>query len=230
MLKLFFNICKLILKTLIIFLPWKFKRFFLIKIFKFSLDSTSYIGLSWIYPKHLIMKEKSKIGHFNIAIHLDTLILNKFSTISRENWITGLGKYSSTKHFIHQKERFSQLILGEHSAITKKHHFDCTNSIEIGKFTTIAGYDSQFLTHSIDILQNVQNSKPIIIGDYCFLGTNIVALGGSELASFSVLGAKSLLIKKMTEEYSLYGGVPAKFISNLPKDAKYFTRINGFVN
>ena len=49
---------------------------------------------------------------------------------------------------------------------TKYHHFDCTSNIHIGKFTTIAGYHSQFLTHSIDLYENRQDSNSILIGDY----------------------------------------------------------------
>ena len=224
-----YNLFKLVLKTIIIFLPWKFKRIILINFFNYSLDSTSYIGFSWIYPQNLIMKEQSYIGHLNIAIHLDTIILNKYSKIGRENWITGLSKLAKTKHFIQQTDRVSELIIDEHSAITKKHHFDCINSIRIGKFTTIAGYNSQFLTHSIDIVNNLQNSKPILIGDYCFFGTNIVVIGGAVLPSFCLLGAKSLLNKKMAEEYTLYGGVPARKLQSLTKEAKFFNRITGFV-
>jgi len=219
----------LILKIIIIFLPWKLKRFTLIKFFNYTIDPSSHIGLSWIYPNHLTLKKKSKIGHLNIAIHLDTIILNKFSTISRGNWITGFSTNKNSKHFNHQINRKSELIIGEHSAITKNHHIDCTSSVSIGKFTTIAGYRSQILTHSINIIENRQDSKPISIGDYCFIGTSTIILGGAELPSFSVLGANSLLNKKLAEEYSLYGGVPAKFISKISQEAKYFTRTEGFV-
>jgi hypothetical protein len=50
------------------------------------------------------------------------------------------------------------------------------------------------------------------------------------LPSFSVLGAKSLLNKKLSEEWTLYGGVPAKPLQCIPREAKYFTRIIGFVD
>ena len=223
------KLLKLIFKIILIFLPWKLKRIFLIKIFNYSLDSTSYIGLSWIYPNHLTLKKKSKIGHLNIAIYLDKICINKYSTISRGNWITGFPTKTNSKHFNHQINRKSELILGEHSAITKKHHIDCTSTVSIGNFTTIAGYRSQILTHSINIIENRQDSESITIGDYCFVGTSSIILGGAELPSFSVLGANSLLNKKLSEEYSLYGGVPAKFISKISQEAKYFTRTEGFV-
>jgi len=67
------------------------------------------------------------------------------------------------------------------------------------------------------------------IGDYCFVGTNSVLLGGSALPDFCVLGAKSLLNKTFTETYQLYGGVPARPIQKLSPDCKYFQRTKGFV-
>jgi hypothetical protein len=54
-------------------------------------------------------------------------------------------------------------------------------------------------------------------------------LGGSILPSHSVLGAKSLLNKSHADEWKLYAGIPAKALSEIPQDAKYFTRSEGFV-
>ena len=39
------------------FLPWNIKRFLLIKFWKYKIHKSAYIGLSYIYPKHLIMAE-----------------------------------------------------------------------------------------------------------------------------------------------------------------------------
>jgi acetyltransferase-like isoleucine patch superfamily enzyme len=219
----------LLLKVFTALLPWSLKRFFLIRFFKYDIHPYARIGLSWIYPKKLIMHSNAKIGNFNTAVHLDLISIGKFSSISRGNWITGFPSKTNSKHFSHQKERESNLILGEHSAITKNHHIDCTSSITIGNYVTIAGYNSQLLTHSINIIECRQDSSPISIGDYCFLGTNVVVLGGATLPSYSVLGAKAMLNKKMNHEYGLYGGIPAKFISEIPKTAKYFERTTGFI-
>jgi acetyltransferase-like isoleucine patch superfamily enzyme len=80
----------------------------------------------------------------------------------------------------------------EHSAITKKIIIlICTNVITIGKFVTVAGYSSQLLTHSINIELNIQDSHPISIGDYRFVGTASTILGAI-LPAYSVLGSKSL--------------------------------------
>ena len=151
------------------------------------------------------------------------------ATIGRNNWITGYPTGTSSPHFRHQPDRKATLLLKQFAAVTKKHHLDCTNAIEIGAFSTIAGYDSQFLTHSINVLDNRQDSEPIRIGDYTFVGTNVVVLGGAVLPDYCVLGAKSLLNKAFQENWKLYGGVPARPISDLPANAKYFHREKGYV-
>ncbi|WP_282117799.1 acyltransferase [Maribacter aquivivus] len=220
---------KRILSLIVIFLPWSLKRFLLEKIWKYNIHPTAKIGLAYIFPKELILKEGCRIEHFNVAINLQTLILEKNSSINRSNWITGYPINTTSNHFKHQKNRESKLILGEEASITKKHHIDCTNSISIGKFTIIAGYSSQLLTHSVNIIKNIQDSAPIEIGDYCFVGTNSVILGGTKLPSYSVLGAKSLLNKSFEEQYFLYGGNPAKQIKPLSNEAKFFNRESRYI-
>jgi acetyltransferase-like isoleucine patch superfamily enzyme len=174
------------------------------------------------------MEENTSIGHFTVAKNLNLLHLKAHATIGRGNWITGF-PLGDLRHFASETERRPELVMGEHSAITHRHLFDCTNAITIGRFTTIAGFQSQFISHTIDIAQNRQVSHPIKLGDYCFVGSNSVLLGDSVLPDYCVLGAKSLLNKAYTQTYRLYGGVPARELSVLSADCDYFNRRQGFV-
>ena len=220
---------KFVFKALIVALPWRLKRRVLSAFFGYRLAPSARIGVSWVYPKKLLMEEGSRIGPFCAVINLDEVLFKAHSSMGRGNWVTGFPTGTCSPHFAHQKERVSRLVLGEHAAITKNHHIDCTSPVEVGAFTTIAGYQSQFLTHSINLHNCRQEAKPIKIGDYCLVGTNVVVLGGAELPNHSVLGAKSLLNKRQTEAWSLYAGIPAAKKSEIPKTAKYFTRSSGFV-
>jgi acetyltransferase-like isoleucine patch superfamily enzyme len=220
---------KMIKKVLTMLLPWSLRRAALNNWFGYSIHPTAKIGMAWIFPDQLVMAAGSKIAHFTVAVHLDKIEMREKSSIGRSNWITGFSSKQTSKHFSHQPERTSVLILGRHSAITKDHHIDCTNLIQIGDFVTVAGYQTQLLTHSINVYENRQDSEPILISDYTFIGTNCVILGGAVLPAHSLLAAKSMLSKAYTEEWKVYGGVPAKPISDLPRDAKYFTREVGFV-
>ncbi len=219
-----------LIKLITCFLPWSLKRLVLIKIFRYDIHKNARIGFSWIFPSKLIMYEYSRIDHLTVAINLDEITLGEYSNIGRSNWITGFSTKKKSRHFEHQRDsRIPCLIIGKHSSITKQHHIDCTNQVIIGSFTTVAGYNSQLLTHSINIEKGRQDSNPILIGDYCFLGTNVVVLSGSVLPSYTVLGAKSLLNKAFSENYCLYGGVPAVRIKELASDLKYFNRDEGFI-
>ena len=209
-------------------LPWSMRRPFLEKQFGYQLHPTSRIGLAWVFPDRLIMEANTSIGDLTVCKNLALVHLREHALIGRGNWITGFPLRPSP-HFASETDRRPELIIGEHSAITHRHFIDCTNTITIGRFTTFAGFQSQMLTHSIDIEHSRQASAPIRVGDYCFVGTNSVLLGGAVLPDYSVLGAKSLLNKAFTEPYHLYGGVPAKQLQSLPREYAYFNRTSGFV-
>ena len=209
-------------------LPWSMRRTFLEKQFGYTLHPSSRIGLSWVFPERLVMEANTSIGDLTLCKNIALLHLHEHAVIGRGNWITGF-PLGPSRHFASETDRRPELIVGQHSAITHRHLIDCTNSITIGKFTTFAGFQSQMLTHSIDIEQNRQASAPIRIGDYCFVGTNSVLLGGSALPDFCVLGAKSLLNKSFTQTHRLYGGVPARELQELSPDYAYFRRSEGFV-
>jgi acetyltransferase-like isoleucine patch superfamily enzyme len=219
---------KTFLMLLSFLLPWQLRRSFLEKQFGYQIHPTARIGFAWILPNRLIMEESSRIGSATVCKNIDLLHLKAHAIIGRANWITGF-PLGPSPHFAHQTDRRPELIVGEHTAITNRHLLDCTNSVTIGRFTTFAGFYSQIITHSIDIEENRQSSKPVHIGDSCFVGTNCVLLGGSALPDYSVLGAKSLLNKSFTETYQLYGGVPARAVKSLSRDCKYFQRTEGFV-
>ena len=219
----------MLLKVISFFLPWPLRRRALQAWFGYKIHPSAKIGLAWVFPRKLMMAANTRIDHFTVAINLDKIEMADNASIGRSNWITGFSTHTGSPHFQHQLGRKAELILKESANVIKNHHLDCTNSITLGRFTTISGYQSQLLTHSIDVAENRQHSLPICIGDYTFVGTNVVILGGASLPDYSVLGAKSLLNKAYTEEWKLYGGVPARALSNLSPDAQYFHREKGFV-
>jgi hypothetical protein len=215
--------------ALSVLLPWGVRRWLLRRWFGYELDPTSRIGLSWVFPRRLILAPHARIGHLTVCKNLDLVHLREHATIGNLDWITGFPPGPSP-HYAHQPERRPELLLGAHAAITHRHLIDCTNTVSIGAFTTFAGFQSQILTHSIDVAACRQTSAPVTIGAYCFIGTNCVLLGGAVLPDRCVLGAKSLLNKAFTEGGQLYGGVPARALQPLPPEENaYFRRETGFV-
>lgn len=219
---------RFVFRAVVTLMPWPLRRRFLNRLCGYEIDPGARIGLSWIWPSRLRMSKGARIGHLNVAIHLDLIDMGEHSEVVRGNWITGFPK-GAARHFAHQPERKPELRLGRHAAVTKNHHLDCTSAIEIGEFATVAGYGSQFLTHSIDIIRGCQHSEPIRIGAFSFVGTDCTVLGGAVLPDHSVLGAKSLLREAHEEEYRLYAGVPAGKVKEIPKEAAYFARAEGHV-
>jgi len=219
---------KQILMFLSVLLPWELRRSLLEKQFGYSIHPSSRIGFCWIFPRHLIMEENSRIGHFTVCKNIDLLHLGAHAIIGQLNWITGFPSGPS-RHFAHQTDRHPELIVEAHAGISSRHLIDCTARVRIGAFATVGGFRSQLITHSIDLEAGRQSAEPIDIGEYCFVGTNCVLLGGSTLPHHSVLGAQALLNKKWDEPYRLYGGVPAKPLKELSQDMEYFRRTEGFV-
>jgi acetyltransferase-like isoleucine patch superfamily enzyme len=210
-------------------LPWRLRRWILQRCFGYEIHPTARIGLAWVRPKRLVMEAGAEIGTLTVCKNLDLIHMHAESRIGRGNWITGFPSDPS-RHFAHEQERRPELILGEHAAITNRHLIDCTSRVVIGRFTTFAGFQSQILTHSIDLEACRQSSVPVSIGDFCFVGTNCVLLGGSVLPSYSALAAKSLLNKPFEDSYFLYGGVPARQLKKLSPEFRYFRRTVGIVD
>jgi acetyltransferase-like isoleucine patch superfamily enzyme len=227
---------KKVLYLLSLVLPWRARLWLLSRVWHYEIHPTARIGLSWIMPVRLILGPHASIGHFTLCKGVSLLHMGTYASIGNGNWITGYpendseGQHSSGPgHFAHQPERRPQLIVEEHAAITNRHIIDCTSTVRVGRFATVAGFNSQILTHSIDLEQSRQSSAPITIGEYCFVGTNVVILGDSVLPPYCVLGAKSLLNKRYEKPYRLYAGVPSREVRELDPDLKYFQRPEGFV-
>ena len=219
---------KKLLGLAVVFLPWRLKRAVLRRFWGYEIAEGARIGLSYVFPGHLVMGEGAYIGHFNVAVHLGRLECGAHSVIDRSNWITGHPPAGA--HFTHRTDRDPTFSLGEHAAVTKQHIIDCTDRIEIGAFTTVAGYQSQFITHGISVADGRQDCKPIRIGAYCLVGTRVTVLGGAALPDRSVLGAGSVLNKAHTEELAVYAGQPAAKVKALEPDGAYFHRPRGFVH
>lgn len=225
------GILKKFISFLVIPIPWILKRKLYGWFFHYKLHPASFIGLTWIFVDNLSMEKGSRIGHLTVIKGIHNIQLSEFSRIGNLNWISGFPLNDGSHHFQHQcGSRVPELILGEHTAITNRHLLDCTNRVEIKKYTTFAGFKSTVLTHSIDLKENRQSSKPITIGEYCFIGTGCILLGGAIIPDNCIVAAGSTINKNLDNKFSLYGGSPAKYIKSLKDDdLKYFKRTTGFV-
>jgi acetyltransferase-like isoleucine patch superfamily enzyme len=219
---------KRFVSVILLLFPWKIRRWLLGVFFGYKIHPTARIGLSIICPDRLEMSEYSRIGNLTVCKRINLLKLSENAIIGNLNWITGL-PLDNKKFLGDEPDRRPELIVDAHASITNRHWVDCTNAVHVGKFSVVAGLRSQLVTHSINLEQSMQGARPIRIGEYCFVGTGCILLGGSVLPDYSVLGAGSLLNKAYTEKHYLYGGVPARAVKALTNDLGYFLRKTGFI-
>ena len=208
--------------------PWPLRRWLLQALCKYSIAHDARIGYSIVACSSLSLGPAARIGHGNVVKGIE-LDMAEAATIGDFNWISGLS-LQDRKHFVHDSTRRPVLRLGRHAALTSRHFLDCSNTVDIGEFSTIAGIRSQVLTHAIDILRSEQASAAVRIGRYCFIGTGCVVLKGARLPDFSVLAANSSLVRSFEEPFTLYSGVPATAVKGLDRNAAYFHRSRGYVD
>lgn len=190
-------------------------------ILRAHISSSASIGVCYVDADHIVLGPGSYLGHLSIIRNLDSLELQSAARIGTFNWIFGA---RGSESFSSRKERKSSLILREGASILSRHILDCTDTIEIGMFSTIAGYRSQILTHAINVEDNAQDCAPVLIGPYSFIGTGVVILKGAHFPAQSVLAAGSVYSAREGEPGKIYGGMPAKPVRSLPGDAKYMNR------
>lgn len=220
---------KVVLQVGCFFLPWVLRRRILQFAFDFKIGVDARIGWSIILAERVVIEQGATIGSFNYFAAVETLSLFKNSRIGNFNIFGGLGK-TENRHFAEEHDRVSGLRLGEGAAITNRHYLDCTNLIDIGKFSIIAGVRSQILTHSIDLIECKQKSSKVSIGQFCFVGTGVIILRGVNVSDNIVLAAGAVLDSDVSEGYSIYGGVPARELKKIPNNARYFLREEAFVD
>lgn len=211
------------------FLPNAIKKWVMNRFCGSNIHPSACIGFSFIRVRKLVMGEGARIGHFTLVRNLELFELQEKASVGNFNQFTAM-PLGSTVHFTEEKDRYPSLVLGAHSAIVSRHYFDCNNAIDIGHHTIVAGRNTLFYTHGININLNCQQTQPIKIGSYCMLGAATVVLKGAVLPDYSVLAANSTLSKAHEETFSIYSGVPAVPVKNLDKSAKYFHREEGFVS
>lgn len=210
--------------------PWPIRRRLLCWILGFRLASDCRIGMSVVLAQHVNLGSGSRIGHFTMVRNLSRIVLEDEAQLGNFNRVAGVLPMSSGP-FSDEPDRKPELVLHRHSAITHSHLIDCTNSVTIGAFATLAGWQTQILTHAIDVSANRQRSAPVSIGSYCFVGTGCILLKGASLPERSILAAGSVLGAGGDRvPNALYSGVPAVPAKELDPGAKYFVRNVGAVD
>lgn len=185
------------------------------------------IGLALINVSHAEIGPGSHIGHFTIIRNLDSLVLASEARIGTFNWVFGM--LPSKEHFADEPDRRSVLVMGEGSALTSRHIVDCTAAVTIGSYATVAGFNSQILTHGIDVGTNRQTSRAVVVGRHAMLGSRVVLLKGACVPDRAVVSAGSVFSGAPKGSGGLWSGAPAKRVREIDERGAYFTRTSARV-
>ena len=159
--------------------------------------------------KKIFVGDHAKIGHLNIIRGGDEVRLGRYSEIIRTNQINSIPEPDVVNP---TDPRFS---LGDGSIITTGHKVDFTDRVEIVRRSIIGGRNSSLWTH------NRQRTRPIAIGSFTYVGSEIRMAPGSTLPSRCIVGIGAVVTGQLTEEERLIVGVPAKAVKELSAEDKF---------
>lgn len=112
----------------------------------------------------------------------------------------------------------SAVIIGNDVSIAAYVHIWGHGGVTIGDRVMIGTHTSiTSLTHDYneDVMRFSVVSRPVIIGDDVWIGSNCVVLPGLHIGNGCVVGAGSVVTKDV-ERFSIVSGVPARVIGNRP--------------
>lgn len=220
---------RLFVLGLVAFLPSFLKRPFYRVFFRYQIGKRVRIGLSIIDAKECKIGDDTKIGHLNVVIGVQKLSLGDNVKIGHVNIIRGgdevsIGRYAE---IIRMNEINSipnpdvvnptdpRFTLGDGSVITAGHKIDFTDRVEIGRRTILGGRNSSLWTH------NRQRTRPITIGSFAYIGSEIRIAPGGSVPSNCIVGIGSVITSELTDQGFLIAGVPAKSIKELDESDKF---------
>ena len=197
--------------------------------FGYKIGKRVRIGVSIIDAGECNIDDDVQMGHFNVVMRVQKLMINDHVRIGHLNIIRGgeevsLGRYCEIIRLneinsIPDPDVVNKIdpvfLLGDGSIITTGHKIDFTDRVEIGRRVILGGRNSSIWTH------NRQRTLPITIGSLVYMGSEIRMAPGSAIPARSIVGIGSVITAALTEEGKLIAGVPAKAIKELSQEDQF---------
>jgi acetyltransferase-like isoleucine patch superfamily enzyme len=207
------------------------KKFLYRLVFGYRFAPGVRIGLTLLDAEQVDLGEGTCIGHLNAIVRVGRFETGRKTRIGTLNVIRGgervrLGDYTEVMRLNvlnaipdHDctTEPVSVLELAPGAVVVSGHRIDFTDRVKLGRNVILGGRNSSLWTH------NRQETAPITVGNFCYLGSEVRLAPGAKLADECILALGSVLAGEITEPRSLVGGVPAKVIR--PLDQKDLARI-----
>ena len=212
---------RILFQILLFPLPWRIRRMILAYVYNYKIDPSARIGFSIISVESLEMGSETSIGHLNVIKNLSALSMGTGATIGVLNWISAFPKRDASAFAGIDRE--TSLRMGAHAVIVNRHLIDCTDTVYMDDFSSLAGVGTTVLTHAIDPMICKQTAAPVYIGKYTMVGAASILLKNSAIPSKCVVMAGSVITMKHRKEGCLYAGVPAREICPIGR-YKFFER------
>jgi acetyltransferase-like isoleucine patch superfamily enzyme len=191
--------------------------------FGYRIEAGTRIGLALIDANEVVLGPGTSIGHLSAILRVGRFETGAHARIGPLNLIRGgesvsLGHYSTVMRFnilnaIPGHDCTTQprsiLELRDGAIVVSGHRIDFTDAVRIGRNVIIGGRNSSLWTH------NRQQTAPIEIGDFCYVGSEVRLAPGASLPERCILGLGSVLVGKIETPGSLVAGVPARVIRGL---------------
>lgn len=212
-------------------LPNLLKRPLYRVLFGYRIGRDVRIGLSLLDAARVSLGDGTRIGHFNLVLRVarfetgrharvgslnvlrggERLVLGDYAEVMRLNVLNAIPDHDCTTSPV------SVLELGAGAVVTSGHRLDFTDRVSLGRNVIVGGRNSSLWTH------NRQETAPIAVGDFCYLGSEVRLAPGASLPDECILGLGSVLTGAIREPRSLVAGVPARVVR--PLEEKDLVRI-----
>jgi len=216
---------------LISILPSAVAKSLLRVLFGYKIGRRVRLGFSIIDSAECEIGDDVSIGHLNVFTGVGKLSIGEHSRIGALNIFRGgdgirIGVYCEIQRLneinsIPEPDLVSEtdprFLLGDGSMIGASHKIDFTDRVEFGKCVILGGRNSSVWTH------NRQMTKPVVIGERTYLGSEIRIAPGSQIAARCIVGMGAVISGRFDSEYKLIGGVPAREIKDLDEDGRFLT-------
>jgi serine acetyltransferase len=199
------------------FLPLSIKRQIYRWGFGYRIGRGVAIGVAYLDCATLTVADGARIGHGVIFCCCGDVRIGRNAKIGPLTLVRGgarieLGDYSLVRQLnvinaipghdcINHPD--SSFYLGYGAVITGEHRIDFTDRVSIGRCSVLGGRNSSIWTHTCRI------GKPVEIGSYCYLGSEIRIAPGARVPDCSVVAMGSVVTRPVGTCGSLIAGVPA---------------------
>lgn len=184
----------------------------LLNLLGWRLAAGARIGLAWVQAERLHMAPGARIGHLNL-VRLRRVAMREGAYLGRGNLLSGpLSLRMAEQAGIGNRNRVlraargvvsgpSVLRMGRLSKITADHRLDCTCSVALGHYSTMAGAQTQLWTHGYVHGEQGHDryriDGQVIIEDNVYIGSACLISMGVRIGRGVIVGGGTAVSKSL---------------------------------